>query len=150
MGQPSSQSEVCREFELARELRSVGVLNDALDPWLLTHQVPESCRRAVQICCDEIIANVILHAGTISEPIRVALRIDDAGLVANFVYRSRQFDPAKRKLPNTTTPVSQRNSGGLGLHLVQSLSERFEFHEEDGHHHLRIEFGFPPRAADRV
>lgn len=37
-----------REFELAREPRSVRVLNDTLEHWLTARGVPEAVLRAVQ------------------------------------------------------------------------------------------------------
>ena len=143
MEHPGNQGNAIREFELARELHSVGVLNEALDAWLHGCAVPESVRRAAQVCCDEIVANVVLHAGEVPDPIRVSMQVDDKLLRASFIYRARKFDPKRRGAPDTNTPVSQRNAGGLGLHIVQSLTQCFEFHEEDGHHHLHIELAFP-------
>lgn len=139
----ASEGNEC-EFELARELRSVGVLNSALDQWLPGRGVPEPVLRALQVCCDEILANAIKHSGEVPEPVYVRIVLGDSQVKAQFAYRAEAFDPSQRPRPNTHTPISLRDIGGLGIHLIKSLSDRFEYHYRDGHHCLQLEKEFPP------
>lgn len=125
-------------FELARELRSVGLLTESLEPWLAARDVPEPVRRAAQICCDEIMANVVRHAGAVAGAVCVEISVDTGCVAVEFCYRAHHFDPAARTRPDTQTPVSQRESGGLGLLIVQQLSSSFEFRDDAGDHHLRF------------
>lgn len=138
VGSMASNGNEC-EFELARELRSVGVLNSALDRWLPERGVPEMALRALQVCCDEILANAVRHSGDVPEPVYVRIVLGERQLLAQFAYRALAFDPAKRPLPNTHTPISLRDIGGLGIHLIKALSDRFEYHYRDGHHCLQLE-----------
>lgn len=128
-----------REFELARELRSVDRLNGTLDAWLAERRVPEPVLRAVQVCCDEILANAIHHCGDVREPIFARFLLDKDRLHAQFAYRAEAFDVARQARPNTHTPISLRDIGGLGIHLIKSLTDRFEYHYRDGHHCLQFE-----------
>lgn len=135
-------------FELARASRSVGQLTETLEPWLAARDVPEPVRRSAQICCDEIMANVIRHAGAVPGPVRVEVTVEAHCVAVKFVYRARHFDPAAHTRPDTHTPVSQRESGGLGLLIVQQLSSRFEFKDDHGEHHLRFELAVPAQSVD--
>lgn len=132
-----------RAFELARASCSVGLLTESLEPWLAARDVPEPVMRSAQICCDEIMANVVRHAGTVPGAVRVDVTVEACCVVVKFAYRAHHFDPAARTRPDTQTPVAQRESGGLGLLIVQQLSSRFEFSDADDHHHLRFELAFP-------
>ncbi len=132
-----------REFELARELRSVGLLNLALERWLLDQGVPEPVLRAVQVCCDEILANAIHHGGDVSGPVHARFLVGDDHLRAQFAYRAHAFDPDGRARPDTHTPISLRSIGGLGIHLLKALTDRFEYHYRDGHHCLEFDKRYP-------
>ncbi len=143
MARPSDSLNPPCVFELARELRSVGLLTESLEPWLAARDVPEPVRRSAQICCDEIMANVVRHAGTVPGAVRVEVSVDAGCVAVAFVYRARRFDPAARMRPDTHTPVSQRESGGLGLLIVQQLSSHFEFRDDQGEHQLRFELALP-------
>ena len=132
-----------REFELARELPSVALLNGTLDRWLPACGVPEPVLRAVQVCCDEILANAVHHAGAVREPIFVRVALQPDRVQAQFAYRAFAFRPDRQERPNTHTPISLRDIGGLGIHLIKSLTDHFEYHYRDGHHCLQFEKRHP-------
>ena len=132
-----------REFELAREPRSVRVLNDTLEHWLTARGVPEAVLRAVQVCCDEILANATHHAAGSRDPIRVRVELRADHVWARFVYRAQDFDPHRQRPPNMHTPVSLRDVGGLGIHLLKSLTDRLDYRYRDGHHCLDFEKRYP-------
>lgn len=132
-----------RDFELAREPRSVRVLNEALERWLTARGVSEPVLRAVQVCCDEILANAIHHNGGARDPIRVRIELGTDRLCARFAYRAQDFDPHSSRSPNTHTPISLRDIGGLGIHLLKSLTDRLDYRYRDGHHCLDFEKRYP-------
>lgn len=132
-----------RDFELAREPASVRVLNEALERWLSAHGVAEPVLRAVQVCCDEILANAIHHGGGARDPIRVCIELRADRLRAGFAYRAQDFDPHGSRSPNTHTPISLRDIGGLGIHLLKSLTDRLDYRYRNGHHCLDFEKRYP-------
>ena len=56
---------------------------------------------------------------------------------------ARVFDPHRQRPPNMHTPVSLRDVGGLGIHLLKSLTDRLDYRYRDGHHCLDFEKCYP-------
>ena len=126
-------------FVFARERVSVGRLSAALDCWLPDCGVPEPVLRSMQVICDEVLANALDHCGGVEAPVHLRMAVAQHRVVAQFAYLGHSFDPQAKPKPDVHTPVSLRDMGGLGIHLIKSLSDLFEYHYRDGHHCLRIE-----------
>ena len=48
------------------------------------------------------------------------------------------FDPLARPATNLNLPIEQRPVGGLGIHIVKTLSETIAYHREDDRNHLSV------------
>ncbi|HWT14935.1 MAG TPA: ATP-binding protein [Patescibacteria group bacterium] len=133
-----------REFELARRPASVGVLNGQLADWLPSFGIPDATLHAVLVCCDELVANACQHAGTTGGPIGMRIEVMDRGMLIGCSYRARDFDLSAHRSPQLHTPVSLRDIGGLGLHLMYALCQRCDYRFHDDHHHITLEWRWSP------
>lgn len=94
----------------------------------------------LQVVLDEICANVIAHAYAPSPPgpLRLEMRLDRAAVPPffeiGFVDQGRPFDPLARSAPDLSASWSERPIGGLGIHLVQTLTDhqRYSHTPADG------------------
>lgn len=96
---------------------------------------------APALVLEEVFVNVCHHAmpnGTGLVELRCfrdgdvfVLEVEDSG---------PPFDPLSRPAPDTTTDLVTRNVGGLGLHLIRSVSDGLEYRREADRNVLRIEF----------
>lgn len=104
--------------------------------------VPQALVERLEICLNEVLANVISHGGmsALSAPIRLMLEVrldqdcskasvtvSDAGMAFN------PLSAPKSVLPET---LAEASPGGLGLVMIHRCSDWLDYRHEDGHNHL--------------
>jgi serine/threonine-protein kinase RsbW len=79
----------------------------------------------VRLATEEVVTNIIEHgyAGMPPGPIAVRFRREPTQVVVTVDDVGRPFDPALVPHADTTSPIEQRRSGGLGWHLVQQVMD---------------------------
>lgn len=88
----------------------------------------------VQLAVDEAVTNIIQHGydertrGTIDLTWRVVG--DDLEVVLR--DHGRQFDPSEVPAPDITSPLEERQAGGLGIFLMNQLMDSVRFESEAG------------------
>lgn len=97
---------------------------------------------AIELAIDEITSNIIRH-GFQEKPegaeISLALYIDECAATAMFFDNAPAFDPLiEAAAPDTTSDIENRAVGGLGVHLVKSLSDSAAYERSDGQNRLRL------------
>src|SRR5262245_2332899 len=118
-GSPLERVEVVianRPEELARV---AALLNDlaarrALPPYAVAD---------MNVALDEVLANILSHAydDARAHEIRVVLAVYPGALQAEVEDDGRPFDPLTVTPPERTTPLAEREVGGLGIHFVRNL-----------------------------
>ena len=85
----------------------------------------------ILIVLEELITNLMKYGyPSRSKPGRaeIALSLDGGRLEIEFIDDGCEFDPFAGPLPNLDGPLTDRPIGGLGLHLLRSLT--YEAHYE--------------------
>lgn len=119
--------------ELPRITAAVEELGDR-EEW------PPDLAFKVNLVLDELVVNVCSHAydggghefeiNVNSEPDALSIEVIDDG---------RPFDPlTEAPPPNLDSPLSERDVGGLGLHLVQTMMDDMKYQRKDGRNHLQV------------
>lgn len=78
---------------------------------------------AINLILDELVTNAIEHG--ITEPeidIHISFELADDVITILMKYSGKPFDPTVCKKPDTTGPLLKRKCGGLGVHIVRTLS----------------------------
>jgi anti-sigma regulatory factor (Ser/Thr protein kinase) len=95
---------------------------------------------ALQVSFDELLTNVVMHAGgPADEAIEVLLRRAEHGVEAVIRYRAPAWDPTRATPPALDADLHARAPGGVGLHLVRELMQRFEYRHVDGWNEVLLE-----------
>ena len=106
----------------------------------LARGIPHRTAHRFNLALEEALANVISHAfpdGRRHEiAVRVALR--DGDLTATVCDDGRPFDSLGEPPPDLHAPVESRKVGGLGIHLLRSLTDAVEYRRADGRNHLTL------------
>ena len=125
-------------FRVERQRAAVGKLHDSLEEKLLS-QVPEPALRALQVALDELLTNVIMHAGPAAEPIELQLARSAGVLDVTIRYAADRFDPTAARDVPAATSIADSQPGGLGIPLVRALMDEFRHEYVDGRNvvHLR-------------
>ncbi|MFW6198409.1 MAG: ATP-binding protein [Acidobacteriota bacterium] len=94
----------------------------------------------LELICDELISNVSRHAyGGDDGELEVRVDLDDERCALTLTDRGPAFDPTRRRDPDVTAPLEQREIGGLGIFLVRKKAHRMEYRRRDGRNELRVE-----------
>jgi anti-sigma regulatory factor (Ser/Thr protein kinase) len=111
--------------------RALIELLDAQERALLAAGLDEDCRQRARLVSEEVLSNILRHAGARRAELDMGLTAD--GLWLCFRDDAPAFDPRRVKSPDPTTPLSQRGPGGMGLLLVQGMAKTLRYlHEADG------------------
>jgi serine/threonine-protein kinase RsbW len=104
---------------------------------------------------DEWVTNVAVHGyGGDGGPLEVEIERDASGLVVRVRDAAPSFDPADAPAFDRTVPLEQRRPGGMGVHLIREITDRFTHRLLTGGGnevtmHLAIGHREEPREHDR-
>lgn len=132
-------------FRVARERAAISEFCGALEKRLPRDYAGPDALHAFQVAFDELLTNVVMHAdGPAQEPIEVLLKRDATRVTALLRYRASPYDPTARAAPDVDAGLAEREVGGLGVHLVRTLMERFEHRHVDGWNEITLARGRDP------
>ncbi len=90
----------------------------------------------VELAVDEAATNIIQHGYAPDHPgiIELTWRIEDNRLVMTLRDYGRRFNPDDVPPPDVSSPLEERQPGGLGLYLMNQLMDqvRFDFDDTNG------------------
>src|SRR4051812_860267 len=104
--------------------------------------VAEDIAFKMKLALEEAVMNVISHAFAGWPPphrLTVRLEITDNSIAAEIVDNGRPFDPTKAPGPDLSVPLDQRNPGGLGIHLMRSMTDDITYSRRETTNILRME-----------
>src|SRR5262245_415745 len=83
----------------------------------------------VQLAVDEAATNIIQHGYDTAVPGEIELqwRVEDDRLVVTLRDSGRRFNPDDVPPPDISSPLEERQAGGLGLYLMNKLMDTVEF-----------------------
>ena len=124
------------ELLISSDIKNLSAVGDFVTSVARNLNLNEDETFAVQMAVDEACANVIEHAyaGQLNGEISIACRLVNQEMVVTIRDHGRAFDPQAVPRPDLTTPIEEREEGGLGLYLMDRLMDevKFEFHPQRG------------------
>lgn len=126
-------------FRIKGGRAEIGAVNDALERAAMAGDVPEPAMRAMQVALDELLTNAIMHGKvSLNDPMQVDLIIGQSVLRAVIEHAGPAFDPTEVEAPDVDGALSDREIGGLGIHLVRSMMDEFTYEHTDGRNVLKL------------
>ena len=135
-GSPSAPVNLRASIALPAVPASLREFKTELEHFCMQAHISARVHEDLQVVLDEICANVFRHAYALETPgppvppgmLRLDMRVDKTALPPivelSFIDQGRPFDPLARSAPDLSQSWQDRPIGGLGIHLVQSLTER--------------------------
>ena len=122
------------DMSLANDAAEIARVAERIDEFCAAGAVEPAVAYAVNLALDELLSNIISYGYRDEEAHRIelAVRRDGGALVVTIVDDSIEFDP--RQVPDTDTdaPLHERDPGGLGLLLVNTMMDSVDYRREDG------------------
>lgn len=86
----------------------------------------------LDLILEELFTNMVKYSREGKEEIEISLARDAEGLRLTLRdFNVDRFDVTATPDVDTTLPISERKAGGLGLHLVRRIADRFEYDYRD-------------------
>ena len=114
--------------EFPRQLSALDAVFAALDDFARRHGVPPDTVRDLGVIIEELFTNQVRHAGPGTGTIGLRLSLRDGDVEVELRDADvAPFDPTASPEVDVTGRPEERQPGGLGIHLVRRLSDRFEW-----------------------
>jgi len=93
------------------------------------HELAADEQARILIVLEELITNVAKYgyANRSAGIAEVALQIEPPHLTIEFIDDGDPFDPLAMPPPDLEAPLEERDLGGLGIHIVRSLSDEIRY-----------------------
>jgi serine/threonine-protein kinase RsbW len=133
---------------VAADLGDVGPAVQWADDRAAAAGIDETTRFAIQICLEEVLANLILHGHPAGDrkDIEVGFAADAAGATLTVWDCCQPFDMSVAAIPALPSPADMQE-GGQGLRLVHHFSTEISYRSRDGRNELTMGFRPTPDAA---
>ena len=121
-------------LSLRNDTAELPAVTAALTSFCQQHGINEETVFDLTLALEEIFTNIIRHGYRDGEPheIDLVIRKQDDLLTLRVADDGRPFDPSKAAPPDLGLPPEKRAVGGLGIHLVKSLTDGLEYRRENG------------------
>jgi len=120
----------------------------AAQAWLLSRGkaagLPDAGLTRVELVCEEILANIIMHAypeGPGEIEIHAALM--DRFFAVTITDGGVPFNPLQAPKPDTNRPIEERRPGGLGTHFVKASTDEITYSRSQDRNALTLKWTVP-------
>ena len=121
------------EREFKRDIESLEQVFEFLHRFMHEHQVGSKTTHDMDLVVEELFTNMVKYNAGAREDI--VIRIQKSSNVLSIVLtdpNSERFDITKVVGAPLDLPLRQREPGGLGIHLVQRLTDSFQYEHAEG------------------
>jgi serine/threonine-protein kinase RsbW len=125
-------------------------LVELVDAFGVATCLPEELAFRVTVTLDEVVTNIVRHAFDSEGGHRIALRLAvHDGVVTTIVEDDGPpFDPRTVPAANIHAPIDERRPGGLGVHLVRTMTQALDYRRAGDRNILTMTLASaPPPAA---
>jgi len=136
MGAPLSQ------FAINADRSEIRSASSWLEKTSLQYGVPTNKALVLDQCLDEVLMNIVMHAGSSATqtPVELEFAINGAGVgkeIAITVSDSgRPFNSAEASPKPKAVSLQEAEPGGLGLAIIKGLSSRLAYEFRNGRNFL--------------
>lgn len=121
------------KLRIVNSFDAVTPASDAATAWLEANRIPSDAALLANLAIDELVTNCIKYgyADANEHLIDVDMRVVDGRLVVQVTDDGRAFNPMEAPRPDLSLPIDERPIGGLGLHLLRTLSDVMTYERRD-------------------
>ncbi|MBN2071730.1 MAG: ATP-binding protein [Candidatus Krumholzibacteriota bacterium] len=120
-----------KSFE--RSIDSLESIFSFIGKFVADNDLDEAMSFNLNLIIEELFTNQVRHAAGGTDHIDISLGFNRSALRIDIEdFDVAPFDPSERNPVDTNEPIESRKSGGLGIHLVENLTDDLRFENVDG------------------
>ena len=139
---------------LPAKLESLALVSQFITDATARAGMDEHAAWQVQLAVDEAATNIIQHGYDADDGgvIELSWRVDGQDFVVALRDYGRRFNPDEVPAPDLSSPLEERQAGGLGIYLMSRLmdSVRFDFDDQRGNLLTMVKRIGPPAPTVQV
>ena len=116
----------------ARSNDSLTALYEFAEDILEAGDVVDAARFAVHLALEELFVNMVKYNPDTKGDIDVEVTVEDKVTVTLTEYGAAEFDVTIPKNVDTNASLEERTPGGLGVYLIQNLTDSLDYQYSDG------------------
>ena len=122
-------SEDSLSITLLNDLAAVPDAAERVEAFCRDRGIPRRIAHRFSLALDESLTNAVSHAFPDGGSHRIDVRVEHRGsyLSATVSDDGTAFDPLAQPPPDVHAPIEERTVGGLGIHLLRSLTDAVEY-----------------------
>ncbi|HVS03595.1 MAG TPA: ATP-binding protein [Thermoanaerobaculia bacterium] len=121
-----------RERCFAKALGSLRDVFDFLDAFVGEHGLDGNAAFYLHLVTEEVFTNMVKYNTMSSHDIRIAIdKVADGVALELTDFDVEPFDPGGAAEVDVNAPLERRRPGGLGLHLVRSMTDELAYDYQD-------------------
>jgi anti-sigma regulatory factor (Ser/Thr protein kinase) len=127
-------------LRIANSIAEMRKVAEFVDRFGVQQALPAAVINALNLCLDEILNNAISYGYDDKAPhqISISLVVADRVVIAEVEDDAKPFDPRVVPPRPLAGPLRTRQTGGLGLHFVNSLMDEVDYARVDGYNRLKL------------
>ena len=104
------------------------------------HSLPSEARGDLRLLAEEACTNVVMHAFPRREAGELTLELgyEDGTVVITLIDDGVAFSPDDAPAPEVGADWQSRREGGVGWHLIRTLSDELHYQRVDDRNHLTL------------
>lgn len=138
MAQSAVLSDV--QFTLDGNLHELARLAEEVTWFCEENALSSEVEFDLNLAMEELFTNAIRHGGCegMKDAVRIKLALRDESVNVEFADSGREFDPRASLPLDLTAPLSERQAGGLGLHLVRRTMSDLQYRRLGEWNHITM------------
>jgi serine/threonine-protein kinase RsbW len=119
--------------ELIAEPQAISALTERVAEFLAACGVDARATHHMALVLDELLTNVATHSEAGEAPVSINVKVLPDRVSAEVLDQGAMFDPRSAPVPDLSVGVEERPIGGLGLLLVQRITDGLVYERAGDH-----------------
>ena len=128
------------KLTIENDLAQLAVVRDQVESFAKRENLSRDVVFAAKLVLEELLTNTISYGYDDKSVQRIEIRLEVRGdqLIICTVDDGLAFDPRTAKVPDTKASLKDRAIGGLGVHFVTILMDKFEYRHKNGKNYVTL------------
>ena len=128
------------KLTIENDLTQLAVVRDQVESFAKRENLSRDVVFAAKLVLEELLTNTISYGYDNKRVQRIEIQLEVRGdqLIICTVDDGLAFDPRTAKVPDTKASLKDRAIGGLGVHFVTNLMDKFEYRYKNGKNYVTL------------